>query len=205
MGVLKNPKHEMVAQELAAMRSAEEASATADYDTAASSFAPNARKRAQRKDIRARVIEIQSAAAERAGITAEYLLGKLDDYIQYNLDDYLTKRDKKGQRFVDISNVPRALLGRLAKVRQHISQRSVSTTIEGYNAIEAIRLMAQIKGCMAPTRSELTGADGGPIKHHDMSAFSDEQLAQLETILGSVAPAGAGTGRDQAAGGEAER
>lgn len=35
-------------------------------------------------------------------------------------------------------------------------------------------------------RHEHTGANGGPIKH-DLSGLTDEQLAQLETIFGTIA------------------
>lgn len=51
-------------------------------------------------------------------------------------------------------------------------------------------------------RHEHTGAGGGPIKH-DLSGLSEDQLAQLESIIGSVADARRDTSRDQAEGGEA--
>jgi len=46
------------------------------------------------------------------------------------------------------------------------------------------------------TRHELSGPNGGPIKTQDLSRFTDEQLAALETILGSTAEPGGGEGRD---------
>lgn len=74
MGILRNSKLEIVAQALAKGKSAEEASTLAGYDTEASSFAPNARKRAQNKGVRARVVEIQQIGAYCAAITAECLI-----------------------------------------------------------------------------------------------------------------------------------
>ena len=68
MPVLRNPRHEHVAQSLAALRSTYEACAAAGYNPANSSFKPNARKICQRKDIRARVAEIQARGAELAAI-----------------------------------------------------------------------------------------------------------------------------------------
>ena len=68
MPILRNPKHERVAQERAALRSPYEACEVAGYNPANSSFKPNARKICQRADIRARVAEIQARGAELAAI-----------------------------------------------------------------------------------------------------------------------------------------
>jgi hypothetical protein len=71
---LRNPKHEIVAQELAAGKTAVQASVAAGFPSAA----PNARRRAQRKEIKARVIEIREKAAakgvEGVVVTIEKLL-----------------------------------------------------------------------------------------------------------------------------------
>lgn len=74
MPVLGNPRHERVAQLLAAGCSAEDASAQAGFNAAASSFAANARKRAQRPDIRERRKELQGQVADKIiEVTAEWL------------------------------------------------------------------------------------------------------------------------------------
>ncbi|HEV7258950.1 MAG TPA: hypothetical protein VGN82_14310 [Bosea sp. (in: a-proteobacteria)] len=64
-------------------------------------------------------------------------------------------------------------------------------------AIDAIDKAARI---MQPRKVELTGANGGPIKTQDLSRLSDEQLAALDAILGTVADAGGGEGGDPAPG-----
>lgn len=64
---------EVVAQAIAAGKSPVEASEAAGYPKG-SSFAANARKRAQRADVRARVREIQAIGAERAAVTTESLI-----------------------------------------------------------------------------------------------------------------------------------
>jgi hypothetical protein len=69
MPVLRKPKHEIVAQALAAGRSPVEASREAGYPDG-SSFAPNARKRAQHPRIRQRVTELQERGAALAAIVA---------------------------------------------------------------------------------------------------------------------------------------
>ena len=71
MPVLRKPKHELVAQALAAGRSAIEASREANYpERSVVSFAANARRRAQHPSIRARVAELQGRGAELAAIYA---------------------------------------------------------------------------------------------------------------------------------------
>jgi hypothetical protein len=116
MPALKNPKQERVAQELAIGKSAEEASAALDadgrpiYDTSASSFASNARRRAQHPAIRARVAELRApaivAAEESVAVTVEWMLAKLKSLAEYNIDDYLTPPDDRGRRYVDLSYRP---------------------------------------------------------------------------------------------------
>ena len=59
MGILADPRHEIVAQELARGKSPAEASRTAGYRPG-TSFASNARKRAQRDDIKRRIHEINT-------------------------------------------------------------------------------------------------------------------------------------------------
>lgn len=76
MGVLPNPKFERVAQELARLKTPEQASEIAGYDATASSFASNARKRACRSDIKARVAEIQGAEAALSGVDAAWIMAK---------------------------------------------------------------------------------------------------------------------------------
>lgn len=73
MAVLPNPQLERVSQELARLKSPEQASEIAGYDTAASSFASNARKRACRPDVKVRVAEIQAADAVLSSVDAEWI------------------------------------------------------------------------------------------------------------------------------------
>lgn len=64
-------------------------------------------------------------------------------------------------------------------------------------AIDALDKAARL---MQPRKVELTGAGGGPIKTQDLSRLSDEQLATLNAILGTVADAGGGEGGDPSPG-----
>lgn len=46
------------------------------------------------------------------------------------------------------------------------------------------------------TRHELTGANGGPIRTHDLSRLPDEKLAALAALLGAGSDAGGSAGGD---------
>ncbi|PPE69491.1 hypothetical protein C1702_11145 [Caldimonas thermodepolymerans] len=58
---------------------------------------------------------------------------------------------------------------------------------------------AKLMGLYAPTKTELTGKDGGPLETANLNAavdlakLSDAQLAALESLLSAAAP-GSGTG-----------
>lgn len=164
---------------------AERAGINAHYPMGKSrkTFAANCRKRAQRADVRLRVAELRAPGLKRAedsiGITAEYLLAKLDNLTNYNIDDYLTPPDASGKRFLDISACPPEVLGRLAEFAQDVIEQGskkkrrtlVRTKIKGYNVIDGIRLMAQIKGLMAPEKRDLT--------IHATDEMTDDELARI--------------------------
>lgn len=156
MPALWNRRHEIVARELAAGKHYLEASAALGddgkpvYDPNASSFKANARKRAQHPDIRRRVAELQALGVERAeqgiGVTIEYVLEKLCQIAEYNIDDYLTPPDQFGHRHIDVARAPRELLARLNELTQENAGGVLRTKIRGYDKIAALALMAKILG-----------------------------------------------------------
>lgn len=85
MAALANRRHERVAQCLAAMKSAEQASAEAGYPRN-SSFAANARKRACYPHIKERVAELQGQQAACMVIDAAWLQGKVARLAGYEID-----------------------------------------------------------------------------------------------------------------------
>lgn len=95
MPAIRNHKLEKFAQELALGRTPSEASATAGYAENASSFGPNARKRAQDKRVKARVAELRAPgieAAERdAEINTEYVLNRAARIANFDLPASRTK------------------------------------------------------------------------------------------------------------------
>ncbi len=84
MAALANRRFERVAQSLAAMKSAEQASVDAGYPKT-SSFAANARKRATYPEIKARVKELQDQQAACMVIDAAWLLGKCAKMAGYEI------------------------------------------------------------------------------------------------------------------------
>jgi hypothetical protein len=85
MAALANRRHERVAQSLAAMKSAEQASVEAGYPKK-SSFAANARKRATYPEIKARVKELQGQQAACMVIDAAWVLGKVARMAGYEIE-----------------------------------------------------------------------------------------------------------------------
>jgi hypothetical protein len=86
---LNTDRLELVARLLFAGKNVYDASRGAGYPDDASSFAPNARKRANRPDVRARVAELQERAAYAAEVNKTYLLLRLRELLEANIGDYL--------------------------------------------------------------------------------------------------------------------
>jgi hypothetical protein len=76
MAALRDRRHEQVAQLLAVMKTPAAASREAGYKDG-TSFDANARKRANRRDIRARVAELQAAQADLVEIDAAWIRRKV--------------------------------------------------------------------------------------------------------------------------------
>ena len=85
MGASRNArKLERFAQELALMKSPVEASRAAGYP-AGTSFNSNARKRACRADVKARVAELQGKEAELVGVDSAWVQRRLKEIAEVNL------------------------------------------------------------------------------------------------------------------------
>jgi hypothetical protein len=101
MGVLTEPRLERLAQELARGSTTVDASRIAGYKPR-SSFASNARKRANRKDVKARVLEIQTISGVLAAADAAYLERKALEIIEVPLvaDEVSTSDRLKAMDFI---------------------------------------------------------------------------------------------------------
>jgi len=113
MAALGNRRFERVAQCLAAMKSAEQASAEAGYPKT-SSFAANARKRATYPQIKARVKELQDQQAACMVIDAAWLRGKVARLAGYEVG---IEKLKPGDVIAAAALLAKMLPGALAPVK----------------------------------------------------------------------------------------
>jgi hypothetical protein len=146
MARLSNPRLEHVAQLLFAGKSAADASRGAGYPDDGSAFIDNARRRANRRDVKARVAEMQENAARAAEIDKTFILLELRDRLEFNLDDYLTPAtvDVWGRpvpRKLNLDSVPRHLLRRIKKYTE--GKRG---GIEGADPVAVLAQLAKTAG-----------------------------------------------------------
>jgi len=206
MPILRNPQHEKVAQELALLRKPYAACEAAGYDPANSSFKSTARKIVQRKDVQARKLEIMAKQAELAEIDGGWLLLKCKRMADFNVDDFLTKPNEAGVRYIDISKASRAMLEGLSEltVEEATKGRGASavairhTKIKG-EKLAALTLIAKVLELVKDgvfvlnVNQANAAAQAGQISEGmDAKGFI---AARIEQIVGRAVgePAGAGT------------
>ncbi len=187
MGVLGNTKHERFCQAVHRRVLAGETrgkSRTAAYreiiyqgdNPDDNAIAPDARKLANQKLVKARIQELADTAAKLAGIDAAWALVLLKGKAEANLDDYLSRPDGSGTRFFDLTDVPREKIGHLAELQiedetvvaqDKDDRRIIKTKLKLCDPVSAIGLMAKIAGWLAPAKvaaTDRTGEhDAGPI------------------------------------------
>jgi len=112
MPVLKNPKYEKFAQEVAKGKGIEEAYRLAGYEKP---HRQNAHRLMTNDDIKARVAEIQGRAAERAEITAQMVIEELAKIGFANMLDYIRPTDE-GDAYVDLSQLTREQAAAISEV-----------------------------------------------------------------------------------------
>lgn len=109
---------------------------------------------------------------------------------------------------------------RLAELQERAAIKAITTTADIARQLDEDRELAraekQVSAAVSASMGKAkvlglitdkhthTGPDGGSIKF-DLSGLSDEQLAQLRSILSSIPVPGGGGRRDPAAGGDTKR
>lgn len=200
MGVLGNFDHERFCQAAHRRLWAGEKRATAlplayretmysgdSEDDAA--IAPNARRLANRKDVKARLAELAAYSAQLAGIDAAWGLVKLKRYAEFNVDDYLSPRNDAGLRFFDVGKVSSDKLGLLSElsIEEFTEGRGENATdirktkIKGHDPIAALALMARIAGWEAPKKIAPTTPDGQ--QSWQPEPITDEQRAKALAVF----------------------
>jgi len=110
MAALRDRRHEKVAQLLAVMTPYEQASREAGYKDG-SSFKANARKRALRPDIKARVAELQAKEAALASVNAAWIMRETAEVAGVKLaDDQVKASDKIAALNLLAKMIPGALV-----------------------------------------------------------------------------------------------
>ncbi len=165
MPVLKNPKHEKFAQELAMGKTADNAYVLAGFKEHRS----NAARLSANEHIAARVEEILSKAAKKVGITIERVLDELAKLGFSNMLDYTTV-GSNGDPFVDLSQLSRDKASAIQEitVEDFTDGRGEDTRdvkrikFKLYDKRAALVDLGKHLG-MFKEKVEFTGKDGAPI------------------------------------------
>lgn len=159
---------------------------TASDDAA---LAPNARRLANRRDVAARLRELNEFAAKLAAIDSGWALLKLkrlaDDIEGFNLDDYLGPVNEKGRRYYDLSKVPPDKLRLLSELsiedttivkpgeegepdEVHHHRKMKLRGPAKADLVSPLALMARIAGWEAPKKIAATDKDGKDLSLGDL-------------------------------------
>jgi hypothetical protein len=62
-------------------------------------------------------------------------------------------------------------------------ETGIMTEFDRVDPDTALAQLRDMYGLRAPRRKEISGPNGGPIEHADVTAYTDDELSQLESIL----------------------
>ena len=194
MGVLRNPKHERFCQELHKLiwagRKVKASRASAyqivGYETKPKYVSDNARKLANRPDVKARLDELSEQSATLAECDAGWAMVHLKALATANLDDYLGPVDSDGHRYFELGNVSREKLGMLSELSQEETTEAVGLAddlrhvrkvkLKLHDKVGVFGLMARIAGWLAPAKVAATTPDGtqaAPLQVIEIVRFTD--------------------------------
>jgi hypothetical protein len=188
---LRNRRHERVAHNLAAGKTAYEACRWRDddgnwvgaLDPAGSSYGSNAKRLCQRPEIRERVVEVALAEAEDAGIYAGWLLNDVKLFARASLAKFWKRKDngelelRNGAPVLDFSQATEDDLRTLGKLKW----TKFGPEIELRDLPAAAQKIGEYLG-LWKARMEVTGKDGIPL-----------QIERIERVI-IEAPNSNGTG-----------
>lgn len=121
-------------------------------------------------------------AEEGVTVTVEWILQRCAELASYNADDYLSEPDPvTGERYFDLSRVPREKLARLTDVAQVIDEHGGSfkvrhTKVKG-DVVQALMLMAK-----------LVGMREDPVANASLGERLDRAMARERQLLAAPAP-----------------
>ena len=173
MPALKNPKHELFAQEVAKGTALERAYAMAGYKP----DPKNAARLTKNDAVRTRIDEILTLAAEKAGVTVQAVLEELAKIGFSNIADFV---DVSGDMpSIALNGVGRDKLSALSEITSEtVFERNGKSgkptevrrvKIKLWDKRAALVDLGRHLG-MFKDKVEMTGANGGPLETKDVSA-----------------------------------
>ena len=171
MGPLKNNRHERFAHAVLDGQSATAAYRSAGYKCSSHAAETAASRLLKNVEVAARIVELKAKAAEAVTLTAANVLSELRKLAFANVLDYITIGGD-GQPRTDFSAMTRDQAAAVGEITVE------SRTEQREDAEPAVIVKTKFKLCdkraalvdlgrhfgLFPTRTELTGKNGGPIK-----------------------------------------
>ncbi len=171
MAVLKNPRHERFAQEVAKGKSQSDAYAAAGYKPSEH----HASRLARNGKVKARVAELLERGAAKAEVTVKKIVAELAKIGFANMADYM-RPNAAGDPYLDFSRLTREHAAALQEVTvedfadgRGEDKRDVRRVkFKLYDKRAALVDMGRHLG-MFPTKVEMSDKDGGPIETRELS------------------------------------
>lgn len=139
--------------------------------------------------ITARLAELNAAAVSAAVMTRQEALERLSSFARTDLSDLVEFGsyeigEQDGQPVIQAAwKIRDSVLQDPAKLAAiaELSATKDGVKIKTHSPLHAIQQLAKMQGWESATKHELTGKDGGPIQHQDIS---DDQLKEKLAALG---------------------
>ena len=158
MPILPNPRHELFAQEIAKGASATQAYGAAGYKRRSSSAA----KLWRQPEVRARVVELAEASAQKAGVTIEAVVEELARIGFSNMLDYLAIGEG-GDPIADLSRLSRDKTAAIAELNVRETREGRRVTFKLHDKKGALVSLGRHIG-MFPNKLQLSGPNGAPLE-----------------------------------------
>jgi phage terminase small subunit len=173
MPVLKDPRRERFAQEIAKGTIQKDAYVAAGYRVSDESSKPAASRLIKKPEVRGRIQELLEESAKAAGITITRVFVELGKLGFANMDDYV-KRQGDGTAYVDLSKVDRDQMAAVSEITVDEYQDGRG---EDARPVKRVKFKLSDKRAaladigkhlgMFKEKVEHSGPDGGPIEVRD--------------------------------------
>jgi|SRR5580704_2174297 phage terminase small subunit len=121
--------------------------------------------------------------------TPDRIIRELAKVAGVNAADFVSI-DDEGNPHLDLTGVKRAQMAAVASVDSETTEFGVKARIKTHDKLKALDMLAKMARLYPAERTELTGADGGPIQSAsvnvhkvDLASLEPEQRDQLRSVL----------------------